>query len=307
MQKLQPLQSLVENDLTLFQRPYFASMAEITGGISSDKKYQVETLDYFDDYIISGIVGGAKPSTYSASPALWHPYFNNIGIRGAYLCFDLATEETFGKFIDAVIGTQRFLDLSITAPYKHLAYKMLPKSGRNFEFSEEAIFLGAVNHIIIDEKNDLIHGINTDGIGMVSAIQRNQKIAGKKLLLIGAGGAANAIAMECHKEKVELHIANRTVEKAKHFSDSLNYNASELPEVTHSDLDNLEKLLQQSEIVICAVSEGAGLTPAQFELIPKSALCIDVRYGESAAFYHLGKKHNLNAMDGRRMLFGQFE
>ena len=104
-----------------------------------------------------------------------------------------------------------FQGLSVTMPLKE---KVLPFLD---EISPDAKEMGAVNTIRF-EKGRFI-GINTDGMGALDAIEKRMAVKGKKMLLLGAGGAARAIAFEAKKRGAEVWIHNRTEEKAR----ALNY------------------------------------------------------------------------------------
>jgi shikimate dehydrogenase len=106
--------------------------------------------------------------------------------------------------------------VNLTVPHKIAALKLVD------EVDETARQVGAVNTIKIDDGK--LRGFNTDGKGFSRAIREEFSVDLRDLrvLILGAGGAARAIALQCAKENCErLVIANRDFEKAKQLSDEL--------------------------------------------------------------------------------------
>jgi shikimate dehydrogenase len=104
--------------------------------------------------------------------------------------------------------------LNVTMPHKNAVISFLDEVDRT------ATFLKAVN--IIKNKNGKLYGFNTDGVGAVTALRENGvEPKGKKVLLLGAGGAARAIAFALAKEVDELSILNRTLKSAAELADLL--------------------------------------------------------------------------------------
>lgn len=106
--------------------------------------------------------------------------------------------------------------INLTMPHK---IKVIPLLD---ELSEAAEIIGAVNTVVLREDGTLF-GENTDGKGFVQALH-NQGIflEGKHITLLGAGGAAKAIAVECALAgAVSITVVNRTMERAQELADTL--------------------------------------------------------------------------------------
>jgi shikimate dehydrogenase len=106
--------------------------------------------------------------------------------------------------------------VNLTVPHKIAALQFVDDA------DESVRLIGAVNTIKIDNGN--LRGFNTDGRGFSRAIREEFSVDLRDLrvLVLGAGGAARAIAMQCAKENCErLVIANRTFEKGKKLADEL--------------------------------------------------------------------------------------
>jgi len=124
------------------------------------------------------------PVEHSLSPVMHNAAFAGLGLDYCYVTF-LVKPEFLGKAVEAI----RALDLkgvNVTIPHKEKVISFLDA------VSEEASFIGAVNTIRND--NGRLTGFNTDGRGfMKSLVEAGIDISGKKVLVVGAGGASRAI------------------------------------------------------------------------------------------------------------------
>ena len=103
--------------------------------------------------------------------------------------------------------------LSVTIPLKEkivpLVSKIDPKTAK----------IGAINTLRFEK--DLIYGTNTDGKGALDAIEKKMQVEGKRVVLIGAGGAARGIAFEARARGASLIILNRTRERAEELAQAV--------------------------------------------------------------------------------------
>jgi len=310
MAKLDNVQNYVTNDLTTYREELFGDMQPIQfkgvdsrGNEIAEARFQLPSLDWYDGKKISGLIGGAKPSNYSGSPKLWNSFFQEVGIDGAYMCFDFPSEkrEDFPRFLEELLNVQGILDISVTDPYKSDAYEYLSSvRNRDVEFSAAAKALGVVNHIIYDDDKNKIYGLMTDGAGMIWGINTQRSIRDKRVFLLGAGGAASAIAYELIQGGVSsLHIANRRVENAQRLKNKLNSDR-----VSISGLEDTIGFIRSSDILIYAIEptiELKGIEDAK-----EDSLFVDVRYGEKEKFAKLGMSLAHKGLDGKMMLYGQY-
>lgn len=109
----------------------------------------------------------------------------------------------------------RFQGLSVTMPLKEHILAFLD------EVDPQALSIGAVNTLVFRE--DRIIGFNTDGIGALNAIEEvyQDKDKDKRIVIIGAGGAAKAIAYEAHQRGYLVTVLNRDESKAREIAESL--------------------------------------------------------------------------------------
>lgn len=124
-----------------------------------------------------------------------------------------ATEETFAAVVKdwQASGGK---GCNITAPFKQLAVSVCDR------LNDSARLANSVNTIEMHRDGSLV-GHNTDGSGLLADIQNNKRISitDKRVLLLGAGGAARGVMAPLLNAKPEcLHIANRTVERAQELA-----------------------------------------------------------------------------------------
>src|SRR5947207_3760852 len=115
-----------------------------------------------------------------------------------------------------LIGKLKFVGVNLTIPHKIAALQLLDVADENVKR------IGAVNVIKVEAGK--LHGFNTDGRGFARAIREvfSVDVRDLRVMILGAGGAARAIALQCAKENCErLVIANRTVEKGQQLAEEL--------------------------------------------------------------------------------------
>jgi len=164
--------------------------------------YRFSSLN--QDSSIYGLIG----SPVHLSPG--HIYHNDVfrlkNANAVYVKIDLSKEEL--PLAMPLIKELPFKGLSVTMPLKETILPFID------EMDSTAQAIGAVNTLKFQEGK--IFGTNTDAKGALQALQRKEKsLSGKKVVLFGAGGAARAIIYALKKEKAEVWIVNRTMEKAK--------------------------------------------------------------------------------------------
>src|SRR5437763_7010437 len=165
-----------------------------------------------DPPIRLGVFG--DPVGHSLSPQMQNAALNACKIDMQYARFQISSAE-----LDEALRRVRELDfvgVNLTVPHKIAAL------GFVYAFDENAREVGAVNTIKIE--NGSLLGFNTDGKGFARAIREDFAVDLRDLrvLVLGAGGAARAIALQCAKENCErLVIASRDLEKAKKLTEGL--------------------------------------------------------------------------------------
>jgi shikimate dehydrogenase len=189
-----------------------SNLEEIQGCISNPLAKEVEKVSWF-----VGIVGDF-PSQYAKSPIIWNPTLQKFNFDAFYVSFDVE-EGNLSSLVDVLRTHPQLLGFNVTVPYK---VKILPLLD---EIEPKARRIGAVNAVVREDGGRLV-GYNTDGQGGIDSITKPQpgeseafipNLKGMKTLLIGAGGAAAALAHYLSEatEGSPLFIANRNQEKAE--------------------------------------------------------------------------------------------
>jgi shikimate dehydrogenase len=194
---------------------------------------------------VCAVIG--DPVEHSLSPIMHNAAFQHLKLDFVYVAFRVKKEE----LKDAVRGIRslNIKGLNVTMPHKTAIIKYL----NDIDPAAEAI--GSVNTVL--NKDGRLIGFSTDGVGALNALKNNQiEPKGKKLLLLGAGGAARAIAFQFAPEVEELRILNRTGGKAKKLAKFLqeNFGGKIVGEKLKPSL--LEGWLRDTDILINATSVG---------------------------------------------------
>src|SRR5690625_1661996 len=156
-----------------------------------------------------GLIG--FPIKHSLSPWIHEQFFKRTDSLGDYSIIEIDTKHSFAEKMNE-LKNRKLHGFNVTVPYKE---KIIPFLD---ELDEQAAKIGAVNTVLC--KNGKWIGYNTDGAGYVrSLVSKFPHLAtekDKKILLLGAGGAAKGIyyALQFDGYK-DITIANRTIEKAK--------------------------------------------------------------------------------------------
>ncbi len=188
--------------------------------------------------------------------------------------------------------------LNVTVPFKQDAFELADR------LSERAQRAGAVNTLVLD--NGEIYGDTTDGVGLLNDLTNNhhQAISGKRILVVGAGGAVRGVLEPLLLETPSrLVIANRTVSKATQLANDF----ACFGNISASGFDELAG--QQFDIVINGTSASlAGeLPPLPEGLFAEHACAYDMMYGaEPTPFMQWAQQQGAeNTYDGLGMLVEQ--
>lgn len=193
------------------------------------------------------------PVGHSGSPAMYNFSFQHDDLDYAYLAFDVdvdGMEEAFKAI--------RLLNMrggNFTMPCKNIAAQLVDK------LSPAAQIIGACN-VFVNE-NGILTGHITDGVGFVKNLELNGvTVTDKKIVILGAGGAATAIQVQCALDGAkEIAIFNKMDEFYPRAEETVAKLAKHCPDctVTVDDLDNTAKLavaIAEADILINATIMG---------------------------------------------------
>lgn len=211
----------------------------------------------------------------------------------------LAPLDGFAQTVRAFIA-QGGKGANVTVPFKLDAYALAT------QLTARAQAAGAVNTLTFD--GDQILGDNTDGVGLVCDIVRNAgvSITGKRVLLLGAGGAARGVILPLLNVRPnELVIANRTVSKAEQLAQPFRQQFVDQVAVRASEFDSLKGVF---DIVINATSASLTdeLPPLPTNLMSPRTFAYDMMYGKQPTiFMQFAARHGAMVRDGLGMLVEQ--
>lgn len=176
---------------------------------------------------VIGVIG--NPIEHSFSPMMFNAAFKEKKMNYIYVPFKVEKYD----LKKAISGAKalNIKGLNVTIPHKQKVINELDK------FDIMANLIGAVN--TINFKDEEVKGYNTDCIGAIRAIEEICDLKDKNIIIVGAGGAARAIAFQLAVKKVNnLTIINRNTKKAK----SLIYNIKNLLSDDFTDYSNLDDI-----------------------------------------------------------------
>ena len=213
-----------------------------------------------DRYAVIG-----HPVAHSLSPDI-HAAFARAGGQDMRYERLLSPVDGFGKTV-AQFRADGGRGANVTVPFKEEAFRLADK------LSDRARSAGAVNTLRCDEQG--LFGDNTDGVGLVADLQKNLhvQLAGQRILLVGAGGAARGVLQPLLLLRPKnLAVANRTLERAQALAATSTVQAFTFEQLA----------IQKFDIVINATSAGLSgkLPPLPPGLFAPGALAYDMMYGK---------------------------
>ncbi|MBO9766132.1 MULTISPECIES: shikimate dehydrogenase [Xanthomonas] len=239
------------------------------------------------------------PVAHSLSPAIHAEFGKQTGIALDYTAIDAPLE-------DFSAALQRFADeggkgANVTLPLKEAAYALASS------LSDRARLAGAVNTLV---RNDgQWQGDNTDGAGLVRDLTERHglDLRGRRVLLLGAGGAARGVAPALLEAGITaMVVVNRSPERADALCDSL----GEPARVMSRYIEDLREL-GDFELIVNATAAGrdrdAGAFALPLGLVNSLTAAVDLNYGDTAiAFLAWARAaHCRYAIDGLGMLVEQ--
>lgn len=243
-----------------------------------------------DQYAVIG-----HPIEHSKSPLIHQMFAEQTSQTMTYTKV-LAPLDGFQATVNALIA-QGLKGANVTVPFKFEAFAMCTQT------SAQASICGAVNTLIFSK--DGIIGHNTDGDGLVRDITINNQraIKNKRVLLLGAGGAAEGVVLPILNEApAKLLIANRTISKADNIVGKYPHHQAQLQACTFSDL-----LDQSFDIIINATSTGLSdmALPIPDTIFAQHGFAYDMMYGKETPFIQQAKSQGVTVADGLGMLIEQ--
>jgi shikimate dehydrogenase len=239
---------------------------------------------------ITGLFG--YPVEHTLSPAMHNAAFEHLGLDYCYVPF-LVHPASLGRAVESIRALS-LAGVNVTVPHKEAVIPMLD------EVNEEASFIGAVNTIV--HREGRLTGYNTDGRGFMRSLEENGiMIAGKKVLLAGAGGASRAVGYYLSEKAGSLDIYDIDEKKLEKL-------ASDLSRI-RGNVSALPRIENQAGFDIIVNATPLGLKkddppPVDLEaLLPAQTVC-DLIY-KRTRLLDLAAQKGCRTMDGLGMLLWQ--
>ncbi|WP_339186388.1 shikimate dehydrogenase [Paenibacillus sp. FSL R5-0490] len=221
--------------------------------------------------VLLGVMG--DPIAHSKSPAMHNAALQAAGVNGMYMPLHVHPDQLEAAVRGIVALGYR--GVNVTIPHKEQVMQYLDV------IDESARLIGAVNTIV--NEGGTLTGYNTDGIGYVRSLKEEAvpELGGKRIAVLGAGGAARGVIYALALEKPEqIHILNRTADRAIALASDLRGHG--LGEISGSGLDDAATVLATADIVINTTAAGmhphVDDVPVDPALIREGAAVSDLIY-----------------------------
>ncbi len=243
-----------------------------------------------DKYAVIG-----NPIAHSKSPQIHRLFAQQTDQDISYEAVE-APLDGFAATIER-LRKEGYKGCNVTVPFKFEAFQLAT------QLTQLATKVGAVNTLKFDSNGIL--GSNTDGIGLIRDLEQNLGITlqGKRVLLVGAGGAASGVALPLSGAGAKLTIANRTASKAQALAATLTSSTSMVIGCSFSALAG-----QRFDVIINATSSGLTdeMPDIPNTIFAPGALAYDMMYGRETPFMKFTRQHGATIVtDGLGMLVEQ--
>ncbi|HVM32564.1 MAG TPA: shikimate dehydrogenase [bacterium] len=240
-----------------------------------------------------------KPLAHSLSPLMQNAAFRALGLSVFYAPLEL--ELSGLKSFFPIFRSSNLLGANVTVPYKEAVIPYLDG------LEKEAAWLGSVNTLY--KKQGKLWGASTDGEGFLFSLgSRRRRLPKSRGLLLGAGGAAKAVAGALAGAGLKgLFIANRTPGRAERLRRLVQKRHPRL-EVGVVSMKEAQALLPRMDWVVQATSMGlkpGDPSPLSLAKAPGSLWVADLIYHRSTAFLREAKRRGLPGIGGAGMLLYQ--
>ncbi|MEE9366227.1 MAG: shikimate dehydrogenase [Dehalococcoidales bacterium] len=248
---------------------------------------------------VCGIIG--DPIEHSMSPVMHNAAFEALGLGYAYLPFRVRREE----LPEAIAGIRalNLVGLNVTLPHKVDVIPLLDK------LDPLAERVKAVNTIV--NENGVLAGYNTDAPGFLQTLlAKGIEPEGKKIVILGAGGAAKGISFILAGAGAKLVILNRTLPKAEELASQIaQFYHKKLEAMALSD-ENLSKALDGADVLVNTTSvgmvPGVDQTPVPAKLLKSDMTVFDIVYNPlETRLLREAKAAGARTIDGLDMLVWQ--
>ena len=239
---------------------------------------------------VVGVIG--KPIGHSMSPMMHNAAFSRLGLNYVYLAFEVSD---LRGAIDSMraLGVRGF---NVTIPYKVDVLRYLDK------VDSVAKRIGAVNTVVNDK--GMLKGYNTDCSGAVDALVSKTNIKGRKIAVIGAGGAARAVAFGVAEKGAHVLVVNRTLSKGEKLVSDVNRFFPESAECgTMDGLSDVDIIVNTTPV---GMDPDVHKTPVSKKFLRRNHIVMDIVYNPiETQFLKDAKSLGCMTITGVEMFVGQ--
>ena len=244
----------------------------------------------------------ANPIKHSISPFIHNSAFEATNTNGVYLAWEVDAAE----LAETVANIRRcqMYGINLSMPYKEQVIAYLD------QLSEEACLIGAVN-TVVNREGTLI-GYNTDGKGFFKSLP-SFKISRKKLVLLGAGGAAKAILAQAILDgvsQISVFVRSSSMEKTRPYLEKIqNATGFRVDLFALEDVQELQDSITQADLLVNATSvgmDGSSQPIPTSIVLPEKLMVADVIYQPfETPFLKWAKNQGNQSINGLGMLLYQ--
>lgn len=244
----------------------------------------------------------ANPIKHSISPFIHNQAFEATHTNGVYVAWEVEATD----LAETVANVRRYqmFGINLSMPYKEQVISYLD------QLSEEARLIGAVN-TVVNREGTLI-GYNTDGKGFFKSLP-SFKISGKRMVLLGSGGAAKAILAQAILDgvnQVSVFVRSASIEKTRPYLEKLqNETGFKVDLFALEDVSELQARIIDSVLLVNATSvgmDGVSLPIPSSVVLPEKLLVADVIYQPfETPFLNWARNQGNHAVNGLGMLLYQ--
>ena len=243
------------------------------------------------------------PVLHSKSPVVQGAMLARLGLDDITYTARVVRRGELPDYL-AWAGENGVIGFNATMPHKEDLVPLMD------ELDAAARFIGSVNTVCL--RDGRLIGHSTDGPGFLAALKHELNInpAGRTVTLLGAGGAARAVASAlAQAEAAQVYVCNRTVERAAALC-ALDPSGRLVP--NRFDRETLERLLARSDLLVNCTNLGMEGCPGQFEAfsfldaLPRGAAVYDLIYHPAETeLLRQARRRGLAASNGLSMLVWQ--
>ena len=244
----------------------------------------------------------ANPIKHSISPFIHNSAFEATNTNGVYLAWEVDAAE----LAETVANIRRYqmYGINLSMPYKEQVIPYLD------ELSEEARLIGAVN-TVVNREGTLI-GYNTDGKGFFKSLP-SFKISKKRLVLLGAGGAAKAILAQAILDgvsQISVFVRSSSMEKTRPYLEKIqNATGFRVDLFALEDVQDLQDSITQADLLVNATSvgmDGSSQPIPTSIVLPEKLIVADVIYQPfETPFLKWARNQGNQSINGLGMLLYQ--